>query len=162
MHWTQADLDAMTEEDLEALRLAILDTVNRRLAVNNLPAQIDSMVRQYLTVSGEEPGGPWRQPTGAHDAYPQDWTVTHAGETWRSLIPNNVWEPGVSGWEIVPVAGEAAPWVHPSGAHDAYAAGAVVTHNGRTWRSRVEANGWEPGVYGWDDITDEASTSASS
>lgn len=41
---------------------------------------------------------PWQQPTGAHDAYPLGATVTHNGKAWESLIPFNVWEPGVSGW----------------------------------------------------------------
>lgn len=41
------------------------------------------------------------------------------------------------------------PWVQPLGATDAYAKGAKVTHNGKTWVSDVDANVWEPGVYGW-------------
>lgn len=40
-------------------------------------------------------------------------------------------------------------WHQPSGAHDAYAKGAVVSHNGALWESTVDGNVWEPGVYGW-------------
>ena len=40
-------------------------------------------------------------------------------------------------------------WVQPTGAHDAYALGSVVTHNGSTWTSTVDANTWEPSAYGW-------------
>ena len=40
----------------------------------------------------------WRQPTGAHDAYPLGARVSHAGKRWVSDIDSNVWEPGVSGW----------------------------------------------------------------
>lgn len=40
------------------------------------------------------------------------------------------------------------PWVQPLGAHDAYAIGAIVTHNGATWESIVDANVWEPGTVG--------------
>lgn len=40
-------------------------------------------------------------------------------------------------------------WIQPTGAHDAYAKGAKVTHNGKKWTSDVDANVWEPGVYGW-------------
>ena len=40
-------------------------------------------------------------------------------------------------------------WVQPAGAHDAYLAGAIVTHAGQTWTSDVDGNVWEPGVYGW-------------
>ena len=45
------------------------------------------------------------------------------------------------------------PWVQPLGATDAYAKGAKVTHNGKTWTSDVDANVWEPGVYGWTEVT---------
>ena len=40
----------------------------------------------------------WRQPTGAHDAYPLGAQVSHVGKRWVSDIDGNVWEPGVSGW----------------------------------------------------------------
>lgn len=41
-------------------------------------------------------------------------------------------------------------WVQPTGAHDAYAIGARVSHNGKKWFNEVyESNVWEPGVFGW-------------
>ena len=40
-------------------------------------------------------------------------------------------------------------WVQPTGAHDAYAKGAKVSHNGSHWISDYDANVWEPGAYGW-------------
>ena len=40
-------------------------------------------------------------------------------------------------------------WIQPTGAQDAYALGAKVSHNGKHWISTVDANVWEPGVYGW-------------
>lgn len=43
-------------------------------------------------------------------------------------------------------------WVQPTGAHDAYAEGAKVTHNGKKWISTADNNVWEPGVYGWEEI----------
>lgn len=43
-------------------------------------------------------------------------------------------------------------WGQPLGAHDAYAKGAKVTHNGKHWQSAVDANVWEPGVYGWTEV----------
>ena len=42
-------------------------------------------------------------------------------------------------------------WSQPIGAHDAYAAGDKVSHNSKHWVSNVNANVWEPGVYGWDE-----------
>lgn len=40
-------------------------------------------------------------------------------------------------------------WVQPTGAHDAYAKGSHVMHNGTEWVSDLDANVWEPGVSGW-------------
>ena len=40
-------------------------------------------------------------------------------------------------------------WKQPAGSHDAYKKGDKVTHNGKKWVSDVDANVWEPGVYGW-------------
>ena len=42
---------------------------------------------------------PWSQPIGAMDAYPLGARVRHKGEHWTSAVENNVWEPGVFGWE---------------------------------------------------------------
>lgn len=46
-------------------------------------------------------------------------------------------------------------WVQPLGAHDAYALGAKVKHNGKKWTSDIKANVYEPGVYGWSEYTGE-------
>lgn len=46
-------------------------------------------------------------------------------------------------------------WVQPLGAHDAYAFGAKVKHNGKKWTSDIKANTYEPGVYGWSEYTGE-------
>ena len=40
----------------------------------------------------------WVQPAGAHDAYAKDDKVLHNGKKWISIVDNNVWEPGVYGW----------------------------------------------------------------
>jgi chitodextrinase len=50
--------------------------------------------------------------------------------------------------------GAPAAWVQPTGAHDAYAKGARVTHNGKTWESTVNANVYAPGVVAgqWTEI----------
>lgn len=51
-------------------------------------------------------------------------------------------------WVVVTVE-EWPEWVQSTGAQDAYAKDAKVTHNGERWISNVDANVWEPGVYGW-------------
>lgn len=53
-------------------------------------------------------------------------------------------------WVVVTVE-EWPEWVQPAGAHDAYAKGSKVTHNGKKWISSYDANVWEPGVYGWEE-----------
>ena len=42
-------------------------------------------------------------------------------------------------------------WIQPTGAHNAYANGAKVTHNGKRWVSTAYGNVWTPGVYGWEE-----------
>lgn len=42
---------------------------------------------------------PWEQPESTNP-YKKGDKVTHAGKTWVSTIDNNVWEPGVYGWEV--------------------------------------------------------------
>jgi hypothetical protein len=44
---------------------------------------------------------PWKQPTGAQDAYQIGEKVIHTGSTWESINANNVWEPGVFGWKKI-------------------------------------------------------------
>lgn len=47
-------------------------------------------------------------------------------------------------------------WRQPTGAHDAYPIGAKVSHNEKHWVSNTDNNTWEPGVYGWDEQTEES------
>lgn len=48
--------------------------------------------------------------------------------------------------------GEIPEWVQPTGAHDAYAQGDKVKHVGKVWESDIDANVYEPGVYGWTEV----------
>ena len=43
----------------------------------------------------------WKQPTGAQDAYAKGDKVRHNDKVWQSNTDNNVWEPGVYGWDEV-------------------------------------------------------------
>ena len=47
-----------------------------------------------------------------------------------------------------------AVWTQPLGATDAYAKGDVVSYNNKVWESEVDANVWQPGVYGWHEVTE--------
>ena len=64
------------------------------------------------------------------------------------------WTPPVTPalWTAVSID-EYPAWVQPTGAHDAYSKGDKVTHSGKHWASDVDNNTWEPGVYGWTEVT---------
>lgn len=64
-------------------------------------------------------------------------------ETWTPEDSPSMWV-GISD-----PAEEWPEWSQPVGSTDAYAKGAKVSHNGKHWTSNVDANVWEPGVYGW-------------
>lgn len=64
-------------------------------------------------------------------------------ESWTPEAAPSLWT------RIADPAQEWPEWIQPTGAHNAYAQGAKVSHNGKHWISDVGANVWEPGVYGW-------------
>ena len=43
----------------------------------------------------------WSQPIGSHDAYMLGDKVSYNSQHWVSTADNNVWQPGVYGWEVV-------------------------------------------------------------
>ena len=69
----------------------------------------------------------------AHTAQ-RDWTPDTAVSLWVKVD-----DPAI----------EWPEWRQPTGAHDAYAMGDKVSHNGKHWVSTADANIWEPGVFGW-------------
>ena len=69
--------------------------------------------------------------------------------TWTPEDAPSLWT------RIADPAQEWPEWIQPTGAHNAYAKGAKVSHNGKRWVSDVDANTWEPGVYGWTEYIEE-------
>ena len=63
--------------------------------------------------------------------------------TWTPEDAASLWT------RIADPAQEWPEWIQPTGAHNAYALGAKVSHAGKHWVSNVANNVWEPGVYGW-------------
>lgn len=61
------------------------------------PTAAPSLWAKVLTSDTGEPL-PWEQPDSTNP-YMKGDKVTHGGKTWVSAIDNNVWEPGVYGWE---------------------------------------------------------------
>ncbi len=86
--------------------------------------------------------------------------VCHGGGLYKCLavhVSQNGWEPDVSPSLFVRMSDpkeEYPGWIRPTGAHDAYALGAKVLHGGKKWISTVDANVYEPGIFGWEEVTD--------
>lgn len=66
-----------------------------------------------------------------------DWTPNSAVSLWVSIS-----DPAI----------EYPDWVQPTGAHDAYNKGDKVSHLDKHWTSDIDANVYEPGVYGWSEV----------
>ena len=74
----------------------------------------------------------------AHTSQP-DWKPTAAPSLFaKVLIPDPT---------VVP------EWEQPESTNP-YAKGDKVAHNGKTWVSDIDGNVWEPGVYGWTEVTE--------
>ena len=69
--------------------------------------------------------------------------------TWTPEDAPSLWT------RIADPAQEWPEWIQPTGAHNAYALGAKVSHAGKHWVSNVANNVWEPGVYGWTEQAEE-------
>lgn len=54
---------------------------------------------------------------------------------------------------LIPDKNVIPEWEQPDSTNP-YSKGNKVTHNGKTWRSTIDGNVWEPGVYGWEEITE--------
>lgn len=62
----------------------------------------DTAVSLYSKVLIVDPDviSAWEQPNSTNPYMIND-KVSHNGQTWVSIVDNNVWEPGVYGWELV-------------------------------------------------------------
>lgn len=97
-------------------------------------------------------------------AYPVAYTVgqlrRYNGTLYKCVQAHTSqadWTPDTAAslWSVAADPAEEWPaWSQPVGAHDAYAKGAKVSHNGKHWTSSVDSNVWEPGVYGWTEATE--------
>lgn len=87
--------------------------------------------------------------------------VKYAGQLYKVILEHtsqNDWTPNIARALFTPVADpteEWPYWIQPLGSHDVYPAGAKVSYYNKEtgnmgyWISDVDANSWEPGVYGW-------------
>lgn len=85
--------------------------------------------------------------------YDVDERIRYNENLYRCVIAHTSqesWTPDITPALWTPVSIEEWPeWVHPLGSQDAYHLGDKVSHNEKHWISDLEANIWEPGIYGW-------------
>ena len=94
--------------------------------------------RAYAAGDRVQYGGALYKVLTAHTSQ-DDWTPDAAPSLYaKVLIPDET---------IVP------EWEQPDSTNP-YSAGDKVTHNGKMWVSDIGGNVWEPGVYGWTEVTE--------
>nr|DAI03384.1 MAG TPA: ChiA1-BD-binding domain protein [Caudoviricetes sp.] len=125
-----------------------------------LRAEIDSAAalltdEQAATVPGIYPA--WN---GDGAAYAVGDRVQYSGALYKCLQAHTsqaTWTPtdAPSLWAkvLIPTPGEIPDWEQPSSTNP-YAKGDKVKHNGKIWTSDIDGNVWEPGVYGWTEVTE--------
>ena len=93
-------------------------------------------------------------------AYEVDIRVRYNGILYKCLqahTSQESWNPedAPSLWAqvLIPDPGVIPEWIQPDSTNP-YMTGDKVTHNDKTWISIVDNNVWEPGVYGWDEVTE--------
>ena len=142
--------------NLEKLVNSLIDTINNskfytdadisgaRQSINQVDKKVDDamgmLIPEWYDNSAEYFAGEkvtfdnkYYRCIQSHTSQP-DWTPDAAVSLWV---------------EISHPAEEWPEWKQPAGAHDAYNKGDKVTHNGAHWTSDIDANVYEPGVYGW-------------
>lgn len=123
-----AGFDDMTTEQLKTSAAAMLDEVRRREAEDSARHAVDEAVQAYADGLG--------------------LTILQA---WRALAPEGVEVPDDP--EPAPLP-DAPEYVNPSGAHDAYNRGDLVTFDGRVYRALLDAVVWSPAAYpqAWEEV----------
>lgn len=144
-------------------------------AQNNPDILPGSSPAQWAPFHSSDPATalPFVQPTGAHDAYQKgECCIWTDGLVYRSIMEGaNAYSPEAypAGWELVDGSTTQLPdteepgtegpeipaFVQPTGAHDAYQTGDMVTYNGKVYRSLIDNNAYSPDAYpqGWEVVS---------
>lgn len=142
----EIDYKTLTDAEVTELKATASLEEQRRLRVSRAPEEAEAISTEYLKDVGRTEGTAWVQPTGAHDCYPLDYTVVYESKTWKSLIPANVWAPGLDPrwWKdltTVPVSGAWDPNAK------AYKVDDQVTYSGSSYKclqAHTSQAGWTP------------------
>lgn len=91
--------------------------------------------------------------------YSAGYKVQRGGKLWRCLqahTSQDGWEPenAPALWAkvLIPDPDAITEWEQPDSTNP-YMQGDKVIHNGKTWVSDIDNNVWEPGVYGWTEVS---------
>lgn len=94
------------------------------------------------------------------ETYEKDYRVRYKGILYKCLqkhTAQSTWTPtdAPSLWAkvLIPTPSVIPEWEQPESTNP-YMKGDKVKHNGKTWVSTVDNNVWEPGVYGWTEVTE--------
>lgn len=90
--------------------------------------------------------------------YTAGYRVNYNGTLYKCLqdhTSQDSWVPDAapSLWAkvLIPDPAVIPEWEQPDSTNP-YMAGDKVTHNGKAWKSSIDNNVWEPGVYGWTEV----------
>ena len=147
------ELTAMTDTDLDALRIQVLTEQERRRTLANAQQQAEQIAAQYAAaVAGQAPAA-YRQPTGAHDAYGPGALILWEGATMRNRsggwLSNSPAE-YPRGWEVTKTADpNPTPPAAPAWSATAdYKIGDKATRGGVTYRCLVAHGAAYGGTWG--------------
>jgi len=148
---------------------ALADAAALEITANAVEDITDQDIEAALPTAFELMAGIKQQDKETKISYESEWIagikviagqrLTYNAETYEVIqehVTQADWTPDVAKalFRLIQIdAGTGYPiWTQPTGAHDAYALNDIVTHNGANWQSTVDANVWEPGVFGWDEL----------
>ena len=141
---------AETEEKYRPLSLGEVQEMMARAQINTL--MVDDATALRMVAYYPE----WTAGT----AYAAGDRVVYNGDLYKVLqahTSQSTWTPtdAPSLWAkvLIPMPGEIPDWEQPSSTNP-YAKGDKVKHNGKIWISDIDGNVWEPGVYGWAEVTE--------
>ena len=97
---------------------------------------------------------PWK----ANTQYKLGDRIQYGGKLYKVVQAHTSqadWTPDITPalYTEVPEPGTIPEWRQPTGAQDAYMIGDKVRHNEKVWESIMDYNVYEPGVFGWDEVT---------
>lgn len=92
----------------------------------------------------------------ADTEYEKDFRLRY-NDTLYKVLQNHTsqadWTPDIAVSLYAEVSIEEYPaWKQPQGAHDAYNKGDKCSHLDKHWISTIDANTYEPSIFGWDEV----------